>query len=97
MDRIGPSDMSRIFSHIKADYSFYEFSDLLGAAMVQADGRSWLSCKHIKEAAAVSPPQLKQAVCTAFARYCGDKQNAATEFAALNMSPNDLSTTLSFY
>jgi len=65
--------------------------------MVQPNGTSGLTCRHIKEAAAVSPPPLMQTVCTAFASYCGDKHNATIEFTALHMPPDDLAAVLSHY
>mmetsp|Transcript_7169 Transcript_7169/g.9925 ORF Transcript_7169/g.9925 Transcript_7169/m.9925 type:complete len:501 (+) Transcript_7169:41-1543(+) len=97
VDRISPTDMARIFSTIKAEYSYNEFPNVLGAAMVQPNGVSWLTCRHIKEAAAASPSQQIQTVCTAFAKYCGDKQNASTEFAVLNLPPYNLSAVLLYY
>mmetsp|Transcript_9898 Transcript_9898/g.13549 ORF Transcript_9898/g.13549 Transcript_9898/m.13549 type:complete len:433 (-) Transcript_9898:956-2254(-) len=97
MDQISPANLARIFSLIKAEYSFTEFPNVLGASMVQPGGMSFLTCRHIKDAAAVSPPQQKQTVCTAFARYCGDKHNARAEFSALNLPPYNLSAVLVYY
>jgi len=97
MDQISPANLARIFSVIKAEYSFNEFPNVLGAAMVQPSGMSLLTCRHIKDAAAVSPPEKKQTVCTAFARYCGDRHNARAEFSALNFPPYNLSAVLVYY
>lgn len=90
--KISPDQMTQIFQTIRGEYSYASFPELIGKAF-----KNSLTVKHVAGAVRGVPESMKGRVCTTFAPFVCDKENARAEFAQVGMSQHSLLVVYMYY
>jgi hypothetical protein len=90
--KISPEQMFQIFQTIRGEYSYASFPEQIGKASKNA-----LTVKHVAGAVRAVPESMKGRVCTTFATFVCDKENAREAFADVGLSQHSLLVVYMYY
>lgn len=92
--KISPEQMTQIFQTIRGEYSYVSFPEQIGKSF-----KNSLTVRHVAGAVRAVPESMKGRVCTTFAQFVCDKENAREEFAKpeVGLSQHSLLVVYMYY
>ena len=92
-----PEAMHSLFQSVKGPYTFYSFCQAIGETMRSPNSANKCTCRHIAQAAKAVPAQSKVSVCTTFAPFCSDKENARDAFRVIGLTDSEMPGVMAHY